>query len=98
MKIPMKKHIDDALRLEKIIEAPEMINRIPDTKAQACLPGMLLAHSTAGGLPTIKSFAKNCNTPRAMMPVAKMICPGLVNFFILFGVTRFETYHQFRKF
>ena len=65
---------------------PLMIRIIPEAKAQACLPGILLAHFTAGGLPTIKSFAKNCKTPRAMIPVAKMICPGLIRFLISFFV------------
>jgi hypothetical protein len=72
--------------LFKRIDSPPMIKRIPDTKAQASLPGILLAHCTTGGLPTIKSFAKNCKTPRAMIPIAKMICPGLTSFFILFFV------------
>jgi hypothetical protein len=70
----------DAFRF-KIINRPPTIRRIPDTKAQASLPGILLAHCTTGGLPTIKSFAKNCKTPRAMMPVAKMTCPILIQFF-----------------
>jgi len=86
IKMPMKKAIDDAFLLEKMMERPPMINRTPDTIAQTCLPGILLAHFTAGGLPTIKSFAKNCKTPSAIMPVAKMICPGLTSFFILYFV------------
>jgi hypothetical protein len=85
IKIPMKYAASDAF-LFKIIERPPMIRRIPDAKAQACLPGILLAHCTAGGLPTIKSFAKNCKTPRAIIPAAKMTCPGLINFFILLFV------------